>query len=80
MVFYFISSSIYEFFSINPLAVFVFGDFVFVYHNDWLTYSGGTGRPRELYYHFSILNDLNQIVNFSTWIPDCDSHSPAVLD
>ena len=23
---------------------------------------------------------LTQIVNFPTWIPDCDSHSPALLD
>ena len=27
-----------------------------------------------------ISNDLTQIVNFPTWIPDCDSHSPARLD
>ena len=26
------------------------------------------------------LNDLTQIVNFPTRIPDCDSHSPALLD
>ena len=25
-------------------------------------------------------NDLTQIVNFPTPIPDCDSHSPALLD
>ena len=25
----------------------------------------------------SILNDLTQMVNFPTGIPDCDSHSPA---
>ena len=25
-------------------------------------------------------NDLTQMVDFPTWIPDCDSHSPAVLD
>ena len=25
-------------------------------------------------------NDLIQMVNFPTWIPDCDSHSPALLD
>ena len=31
-------------------------------------------------YNFSILNDLTQMVNFPTWIPDCDSHSPALLD
>ena len=27
-----------------------------------------------------ISNDLTQMVNFLTWIPDCDSHSPALLD
>ena len=65
---------------INPSAnVFVFGDFN-VHHKDWLTDSGGTDRPGELCYNFSISNDLTQIVNFPTWIPDRDSHSPALLD
>ena len=59
--------------------MFAFGDFN-VHHKDWLTYSGGTDRPGELCYNFSILNDLTQIVNFPTRIPDCDSHSPALLD
>ena len=31
-------------------------------------------------YNFSISNDLTQMVNFPTWIPDCDSLSPALLD
>ena len=31
-------------------------------------------------HNFSISNDLTQIVNFPIWIPDCDSHSPALLD
>ena len=75
-----ISSNIDEVFSINPSAnVFVFGDFN-VHHKDWLTYSGGTDRPGELCYNFSISNDLTQIVNFPTRIPDCDSYSPALLD
>ena len=30
--------------------------------------------------HSVISNDLTQIVNFPTEIPDCDSHSPALLD
>ena len=30
--------------------------------------------------NFSISNDLTQMVNFPTWIPDCDSHRPALLD
>ena len=59
--------------------MFLFGDFN-VHHKDWLTYSGGTDRPGELCYNFSISNDLTQIVNFPTRIPDCDSHSPALLD
>ena len=64
-----ISSNIGEVLSINPSAnVFVFGD-INVHHKDWLTYSGGTDRPGELYYNF-----------FPTRIPDCDSHSPALLD
>ena len=42
-----ISSNINEVLSINPSAnVFVFRDFNF-HHKDWLTYSGGTDRPRE---------------------------------
>ena len=44
-------------------------------HKHWLTYSGGTDRPGELCYNFSISNDLTQMVNFHTWIADCDSHS-----
>ena len=80
MIFDSVSSNIDEVLLINPSAnLFVFGDFI-VHHKDWLTYSGGTGRPGELCYNFSISNDLTQIVNFPTWIPDCDSHSPARLD
>ena len=75
-----ISSNIEEVLSINPSAnVFVFGDFN-VHHKDWLTYSGGTDRPGEFCYNFSISNDLTQIVNSPTQIPYCDSHSPALLD
>ena len=73
-----ISSNIDEVLSINPSAN-VFGDFN-VHRKDWLTYSGGTDRPGELCYNFSVSNDLTQMVNFPTQIPDCDSHSPALLD
>ena len=31
-------------------------------------------------YNFSFSIDLTQIVNFPTWIPDCDSHSLSLLD
>ena len=34
----------------------------------------------ELCYNFCISKDLTQTVNVPTWIPDCDSHSPALLD
>ena len=51
-----------------------------VHHKDWLTYCGGTDRAGELFYNFSISNYLTQMVNFPTRIPDCDSHSPALLD
>ena len=51
-----------------------------IHHKDWLIYSGGTDTSGELCYNFSISNDLIQMVNFPTRIPDCDSHSPALLD
>ena len=80
MVFYSISSNIYEIPSINPFPnAFVFWDFN-VHHKDWTAYSGGNDRPSELRYNFSISYDLNQMFNFPTWIPDCDSHIPALLD
>ena len=44
---------------------------------DWLIFSGGTDRPGELIYNFSISNDLTQM---AIWNPDCDSHSPTLLD
>ena len=79
-VFDFASSNIDEIILINPSAnVFVFGDFN-VHHRDWLTYFGGTDRPGELCCNFSISNDFTQMANFSTQIPDCDSHNPALLD
>ena len=75
-----ISSNIDEVLSINPSAnVFVFEDFN-VHHKGWLTYSGVTDRPGELGYSFSFANDLTQMLNFPTRIPDCDSPSPALLD
>ena len=79
IVFYSSSSNIVDVLSINPSAiVFFFRDFN-VCHKDWLTYLV------ELiglvnFYNFFISNDLTQIVNFPSQIPDCDSHSPALLD
>ena len=75
-----ISSNIDEVLSINPSTnVFVFREFN-VHHKDWLTYSGGTDRPGEFCYHFSISNDLTQMVNFPTRILGSDSHDPGLLD
>ena len=75
-----IPSNIDEVLSINPSSnVFVLGDFN-VHHKDWLTYSGGNDRPGQICYNFSISNDLTQMVNVPTRIPDCDSHSHAFLD
>ena len=80
MVFDSISSNIDEVLSSSTSAnVFLFGDFN-VHHKDWLTYSGGADRSGELCYKYSISYDLTEMVNFPTWIPDCDSHSPGLLD
>ena len=75
-----ISSNIDEVLLIIPSAnVFVFGDFN-IHHKDWLTCSGGTDRPGQLCYNFSISHDLTWMVNFPARISDCDPHSPALLD
>ena len=75
-----ISTNIDEVLLINPsVNVFVFGDFK-VHQKDWLTHSVGTDISGELCYNFSISIDLTQMVNFPTRIPDCDSHSPVLLD
>ena len=74
-IFWFYSSYIDDVLSINPPAnVFVFGDFN-VHHKNWLTYSDGTDRAGELYYNFSIENELTQMVNFPTGIYDSDCQS-----
>ena len=80
MVFDSISSYIDKILSINPSAnMFVFGDFN-THHKDWLTCSGGTDRPGELCYNFSVADNLTQMVNFLILTPDCDSHGPSLLD
>ena len=66
LVFEAISSNIDEVLLINPSA----NGFGNIHHKDWLTYSGGTGRPGELCYNFSISNDLTHMVNFPMQIPD----------
>ena len=75
-----VSSNIDVVLSINPPGnVFACGDFN-IHQKDWLTYSGGTGSPGELCCNFSISIDLTQMVNCTTPIFYCDSHSPALLD
>ena len=79
-VFYASSSNIDEVLLIDPSAkLFVFGDFN-VHHKDWLIYSV---QPIDLVNsvkNFYISNDLTQLTKFPTLIPDCDSHSSALLD
>ena len=75
-----ISSNVDKVLAVNLSAnVFVFGDFN-AHHNDWLTYSSRTDRYGKVRYEIPISNDLTQMVNFPTQIPDCDSHSLALLD
>ena len=70
----------FNFFSINPSAnIFVFGD-PNVHHKDWLTYFGRTDQSGEFCYNFSVSDDLTQMVNFPTQMPNCDYHSLALLD
>ena len=80
MVFDSISLNIDEVLSINSSAnVFVFGN-LNIHHKDWLNYSGETDRPDELCDNFSLSSELTQKFNFPTRIPDCNSHSPTLLD
>ena len=75
-----ILSKIDEILSINPSAnILAFREFN-IHYNDWFTCSGGTDRPGELCYNFTIPDDLAQIVNFPKQTPDYSSHSHAVLD
>ena len=65
-------SNIDKVLSISPSAnVFVIGDFK-VHHGDWLTYSGVTDLVNSL---INISNNLTQMVNFPTQIPDYNSQS-----
>ena len=74
-----ISSNIDNILLTNPSAkVFAYGDFN-IHQKDWPTFSGGTDRPGELCYNFSISNNCTQMVNFPTWIPDCDYQGSALL-
>ena len=55
---------------IDPSAnVLVFGDFN-AHHKVWLTFSGGTDRPGELYYNFTISNFLF-FLSFLSLSPQC---------
>ena len=78
-----ISSNIDEVLLINPSAnVFVFGCFD-VHHKDWLTYSGGIDRLVNSVIIFlsqmTLLLKLTLMAKSPARIPDCDSHSPALL-
>ena len=63
----------------NPRAEVIFlGDFN-VHHKDWL-HSSHTDTEGETAYTFSIYNDLDQLIQFPTRIPDQHSHTPQTLD
>ena len=47
---------------------------------DRLIFSGLTERPGELCYNFSISDDFTQMVSCSSWIPDCESQCPVLLN
>ena len=75
-----ISSNKDEVLSINPSAnVFISGDFN-VYHKDWLTYSGVELIDLANSIIILISQTTLTMVKFPTWIPYCDSHSPALSD
>ena len=63
--------------SINPSAV-VFGDFNVITRTDLPILVELIDLVNS--YNCSISNYLTQMVNIPTWIPDCDSHSPGLLD
>ena len=70
MVFDSVSSNVDEFLLINSSAnIFVFGD-LNAHQKDWFTYSSGTDQPGKLFCDFSIGNDLTQMVNVPSRIPD----------
>ena len=72
-----ISLNIGEVLLSNPSAnVFVFWEFK-VHHKGWLINFGGTYRPGLLFCQTDSKHDLTQVVNYPTWLPDCNSHSPA---
>ena len=80
MVFDSISSNKDEVLSINPSAnVFISGDFN-VYHKDWLTCSGVELIDLANSIIILISQTTLTMVKFPTWIPYCDSHSPALSD
>ena len=39
-----------------------------VHYKDWLTYAGGTDRPGKIFYNFSILKDITQMVYLNPWL------------
>ena len=50
-----------------------------VHHKHKLIYYGGTDRPGEFCYNFSISSDPTQMAHFPTRISEYGSHSTALL-
>ena len=72
-----IPSNIDEVLSINPSGdVFVFQDFMSIIRTGLAILV----ELIDLVNSVIISNNLSQMTNFPTWIPDCDSHRPALLN
>ena len=66
--------------SIQPSAnIFVCGDFN-AHNTDWLIHSHTTDAAGISCHDFALSQDLTQIVDFPTRIPDRDDHQPYLLD
>ena len=72
-----IPSNINEVLSINPSGnVFVFQDFMSIIRTGLAILV----ELIDLVNSVIISNNLSQMTNFPTWIPDCDFHRPALLN
>ena len=75
----YLTSKVEHILSISPFSeITILGDFN-VHHRDWLS-SPFTDQPGELALTFSILNDLEQLVQHPTRIPDRLGDRPNILD
>ena len=75
----YLTSKVEHILSTSPFSeISILGDFN-VHHRDWLS-SPFTDQPGELALTFSVLNDLEQLVQLPTRIPDRLGDRPNILD